>query len=144
MTATTLRPKEAYELNRRIERLIDERGVYPERYTADEKQLLGRYSGYGGLDKYLKKSHAGILFEYYTPASVVRKMWGLALRYGFRGGRVLEPAAGIGVFLAHAPARKHLEQEAYFTAIEPQAYSYRYPVQRVVVVEREPAPLTRP
>ena len=114
----------AYELNRKIEALIDRKGTSPEAYTSEEKAMLAQYSGYGGLDTFLEESHPGILYEFYTPTKVVKTMWGLALRHGFTGGPALEPAAGIGVFLSHAPARQHLETDAYFTAIEPQEYSY--------------------
>lgn len=114
----------AYELNRKVEALIDRKGASPEAYTSEEKAMLAQYSGYGGLDTFLEESHPGILYEFYTPTKVVKTMWGLALRHGFAGGHVLEPAAGVGVFLSHAPARRHLEKDAYFTAVEPQEYSY--------------------
>lgn len=113
----------AYELNLTVEALIDRKGAAPAAYTSEEKAMLAQYSGYGGLDSYMEKPHPGILYEFYTPKKVVKTMWGLALKHGFRGGHVLEPAAGVGVFLSHAPARKHLENDAYFTAIEPQEYT---------------------
>jgi type I restriction-modification system DNA methylase subunit len=116
--------KANFLLNKQVEQLIDEKGSSPERYASEEKALLAKYSGYGGLDQYLEKSHAGILYEFFTPIPIVQKMWGLALHYGFRGGSVLEPAAGNGVFLSQAPARRELEQDAVFTAIEPQEYSH--------------------
>jgi type I restriction-modification system DNA methylase subunit len=107
-----------------VEALIDQKGTSPDAYSSEEKLMLARYSGYGGLDQYLEQSHAGILYEFFTPLEIVKKMWGLALHYGFKGGAVLEPAAGNGVFLSQVPARHELERPAVFTAIEPQKYSY--------------------
>jgi len=116
--------KSAYQLNRDVEALIDRRGPNPDAYSSDEKAILTRYSGYGGLDQYLDESNPGILYEFFTPIKIVQKMWGLALHHGFTGGSVLEPAAGNGVFLSQAPARHELERDAVFTAIEPQRYSH--------------------
>lgn len=129
--------RQAYELNRQIEALIDQKGINPTAYSADEKAMLSQYSGYGGLDQFLKESNAGILYEFFTPIPIVKKMWGLALKLGFNGGEVLEPAAGNGVFLAQVPARQYLERDAVVTAIEPQQYSYAilrilYPEARAV------------
>jgi type I restriction-modification system DNA methylase subunit len=129
--------RQAYELNRQIEALIDQKGINSTAYSADEKAMLSQYSGYGGLDQFLKESNAGILYEFFTPIPIVKKMWGLALKLGFKGGEVLEPAAGNGVFLAQVPARQYLEQDAVVTAIEPQQYSYAilrilYPEARAI------------
>lgn len=116
--------KASYLLNKKVEALIDQKGVLPNTYSSEEKIMLSRYSGYGGLDQYMEDSNAGILYEFFTPLEIVKKMWGLALHYGFQGGSVLEPAAGNGVFLSQAPARHELEKPAVFTAIEPQKYSH--------------------
>lgn len=114
----------SYLLNKEIEALIDKRGVSPDKYSSEEKQKMAKYSGYGGLDMYMEESNAGILYEFFTPLQIVKKMWGLALHYGFKGGSVLEPAAGNGVFLSQVPAEHELEKSAVFTAIEPQKYSH--------------------
>ena len=116
--------KASYLLNKKVEALIDQKGVLPDAYSSEEKIMLSRYSGYGGLDQYMEDSNAGILYEFFTPLEIVKKMWGLALHYGFKGGSVLEPAAGNGVFLSQTPARQELEKPAVFTAIEPQKYSH--------------------
>jgi type I restriction-modification system DNA methylase subunit len=128
--------RQAYNLNKEIEALIDDRGINPNAYTSSEKSMLAQYSGYGGLDQLLEESNPGILYEFYTPTQAVKTMWGLVLRHGFRGGRVLEPAAGVGVFLSQAPAKEYLDKPAIFTAIEPQFYSYSilhilYPQARI-------------
>jgi len=91
----------AYELNKAIEKLLDSKPNDAD-FTADEKAFLKYYSGYGGLEKF-GATGKGLLYEYYTPALIAEKMWGLAYKYGFSGGPVLEPSAGIGEFIKYAP-----------------------------------------
>ena len=45
----------------------------------------------------------GKLYEFFTPEKVCEIMWGLLFKNGFKGGNVLEPAAGDGRLLANAP-----------------------------------------
>ena len=95
--------KNAYELNRAIEELLDTK---ESGFTSEEKVFMSSYSGYGGLDKIGSFSDTElktILYEYYTPRKVVEKMWGLAYKHGFKGGSIIEPASGIGEFIRLAP-----------------------------------------
>lgn len=95
--------KNAYELNRAIEELLDTK---ESGFTSEEKVFMSSYSGYGGLDKIGKFSQEElktILYEFYTPRKVVEKMWGLAYKHGFKGGSIIEPASGIGEFIRLAP-----------------------------------------
>ena len=62
--------------------------------------MLSHYSGYGGLKK--AGIQKGRLHEFYTPDTLAEVMWGLAESYGYKGGAVLEPSVGTGVFLKHA------------------------------------------
>ena len=41
---------------------------------------------------------------HYTDPAIAALMWHTAQRLGFQGGQVLEPGAGSGTFLSHAPA----------------------------------------
>lgn len=43
----------------------------------------------------------GKLYEFFTPQLIGDKMFALAQHYGFKGGKVLEPAAGNGRLLKH-------------------------------------------
>lgn len=54
--------------------------------------------------------------QYYTPPSAIAKMWNLATRLGFKGGKVLEPSMGVGNFYALMPAK--LQKEAVLTGVE--------------------------
>ncbi|MEK7112915.1 MAG: hypothetical protein AAB875_06415, partial [Patescibacteria group bacterium] len=58
-----------YQVNKEIETLIDTKGETPDSYTADEKEFLHKYSGYGGIKfEYLTIEQAkGSFSEFYTP-----------------------------------------------------------------------------
>jgi len=94
------------ELNRQIERLIDEKQASEKDYTPEEKELLKSYTGWGGLDK--GSPDAGMLYEYYTPDPIVERMWALAYQHGYNGGDVLEPTVGTGNFLKYAPVTSRI------------------------------------
>lgn len=42
-------------------------------------------------------------YAHYTPEAIIRALWRAAERLGFRGGRVLEPGMGTGLFFALLP-----------------------------------------
>lgn len=108
--------KNPFELNKAIEELVDiiGNGVA----TPEQKVFLGYYTGYGGLEKYGAEGK-GLLYEYFTPAPIAKKMWGLAYKYGFKGGRVLEPACGVGEFIKYAP------DQSKVSGFEINLYSYK-------------------
>lgn len=128
-----------FDTNKTIEALIDEKGVNGA-YSPQEKKLLLGYSGYGGLADFFDKGTAdrGILYEYYTPDLIIEKMWGLAYKYGYTGGPVLEPAAGIGSVIKYAPITANV------TAFETNPYSAKilqilYPDIQVINAKFETA-----
>lgn len=108
-----------YEVNRAIEELLDSRPAPATDFSSEEKQFMGYYTGYGGLEKFGAEG-AGLLYEYYTPVPVIEKMWGLAYKYGYKGGPILEPACGIGDFFKFLP-----EQHSQATGYEINKYSAR-------------------
>lgn len=63
--------------------------------TLNEKQrkLLLSYSGNGGSKT---SDERGILDEYYTPDYVCEFMYQLAVKYGYKKGKILEPSCAIG------------------------------------------------
>lgn len=93
--------KNQHELNQAIEKLLNLR-VESQEFSDEEKIFLNKYSGAGGLAK-KGASGKGLLYEYYTPDEVVRKMWALAQKYGYTAGPIAEPSVGIGRFLKYAP-----------------------------------------
>jgi hypothetical protein len=92
--------KNQFEVNKAIEELIDSKDF--EEFTPSERNFIGYYAGYGGLQSMGAKGK-GLLYEYFTPTEIAKKMWGLAYKYGFKGGKVLEPSCGIGEFIKYAP-----------------------------------------
>jgi hypothetical protein len=92
--------KNQFEINKAIEELVD--SIPAQNITPEEKAFIGYYSGYGGLEKY-GATGKGIKYEFFTPSDIAIKMWGLAYKFGFNGGYVLEPACGIGEFFKYAP-----------------------------------------
>ena len=86
-------------------------------------ELLEKYSGFGGIGRelssydYYKKLNSLISKEeiakikqttksaYYTPQIIVKFIYQMLDKLGFKGGNILEPAAGNGVFLKHMPKK---------------------------------------
>jgi hypothetical protein len=98
--------KNPYEINKAIEKLIDQKN---DTYSANELEFISYYSGYGGLEKFGEigiERMKGLMYEFYTPDAVVKKMWALAYKYGYGtigDNSVFEPSVGIGAFLKYAP-----------------------------------------
>ena len=92
-----------FEKNLAIRELIDEKGDSTDNYTIEEKEFISTYSGMGGLEKFGAKGK-GLLYEYYTPNSIIEKMWGLAYKYHkIEIKNVLEPSCATGRFIGLAP-----------------------------------------
>jgi hypothetical protein len=70
--------------------------------TEADKDLLRQYEGAGGLAEDGASTH-GTLYEFYTPRSVVKKVWEIVDKYVPGRKEVLEPSAGIGRFAEDRP-----------------------------------------
>ncbi|RUW95579.1 class I SAM-dependent methyltransferase, partial [Mesorhizobium sp. M2A.F.Ca.ET.037.01.1.1] len=55
-------------------------------------------------------------YAHFTPEFIVRAIWASLLRLGWRGGRVLEPGIGTGLFPALMPAE--LRDRSHVTGVE--------------------------
>lgn len=77
--------------------------------TDAERAILAKYSGNGGglVDA---NGLTGSPYEYYTPKPIAAAMWSLLDELGFKGGKVLDPSAGSGVFTATRPASAVMTQ----------------------------------
>jgi N12 class adenine-specific DNA methylase len=109
--------------------------------TDEERLTLNRYTGWGGLpaafqnspwDKPLharqerlkaaltpaewEAAAASTPNAHYTSIGVIEELWRVVQRLGFKGGRVLEPSAGVGYFLGAMP--KELVERSEVTAVE--------------------------
>ena len=108
---------------------------------SDARSTLLRYTGWGGLpasfnleapepawarraaqlrdtlaDDDYASARASVNNSHYTPVFVIEAMWQAVQGFGFTGGRVLEPSAGIGHFIGAMPAA--LVELCQVTAVE--------------------------
>jgi N12 class adenine-specific DNA methylase len=93
------------------------------RYDSDAAKRWRENWGdlYGELRRMLKAEEwktaaESTLNAHYTSAEVAGLMWKMAEQMGFKGGNVLEPSAGAGIFLTVMPP--HLARKSRVTAIE--------------------------
>ncbi len=108
--------------------------------TNDEKVILDGYTGWGGIPQVFNNpvspewekeqetllslltaeeyadARASTVNAFYTPAEVIKFMYDAVARMGFQGGRILEPAFGIGKFVSSCP--DHLRANSKFTGVE--------------------------
>ena len=108
--------------------------------TDDERHQLLRYIGWGGLAKIFEdipnntlgaqqerlkalltedeftSARASTTSAFYTDPVVVSAIWHIIQRLGFKGGRICEPSAGTGMFLAGMP--KEIAVKSEITAVE--------------------------
>lgn len=106
-----------FKLNKAIEVFLDTK-TNDYIFSDQEKEFIYKYEGYGGLEK---EGATGkeLLWEYYTPELLNKKMWGLAYKYGFLTGKVLEPSVGTGRVLDFVSPQDEV------TAYEISKYSAR-------------------
>ena len=122
----------AIELLKRLE--LEKRSA-----TEVEQRQLVRYVGWGGLPQVfdawnddwksqrerlekiltpdeLSSARATTLNAHYTSATIIEAMYAALERFGFQGGRILEPACGLGHFLGLMP--ESIRTASTFTGIE--------------------------
>lgn len=115
--------------------------------TDDERDVLNRYTGWGGIPKAFnpdqddpawraraeslpdllgqdyESAKGSVVNAHYTEVFVIEAIWAAVRRLGFCGGRVLEPSAGTGFFIGAMP--KDLAESSEVTAIEIDRLSSR-------------------
>lgn len=139
-------PKARYEANLAAIRLLKQLQDEGRQATAQEKDILAQYSGWGGLGEFFKGEPGTTYYSqqgeqspyqvlqslltdeelqaaqlsrnsaYYTPESVINSMWQVAERLGFKGGNILEGSAGIGNIFAIMPS--NISHRSNLTAVE--------------------------
>lgn len=139
-------PKARYEANLAAIRLLKQLQDEGRQATAQEKDILAQYSGWGGLGEFFKGEPGTTYYSqqgeqspyqvlqslltdeelqaaqlsrnsaYYTPESVINGMWQVAERLGFKGGNILEGSAGIGNIFALMPS--DISHRSNLTAVE--------------------------
>lgn len=111
------------------------------RVSEDEARILRRFTGWGGLpasfsldgdnkawvaravqlrqllnDCEYDDALASVNNGHYTEQHVIDAMWTAIRRFGFEGGRILEPSAGVGHFIGAMP--RLMAERSTVTAIE--------------------------
>lgn len=139
-------PKARYEANLAAIRLLKQLQDEGRQATAQEKDILAQYSGWGGLGEFFKGEPGTTYYSqqgeqspyqvlqslltdeelqaaqlsrnsaYYTPESVINSMWQVAERLGFKGGNILDGSAGIGNIFALMPS--DISHRSSLTAVE--------------------------
>jgi N12 class adenine-specific DNA methylase len=132
-------PKQKFQQNLRAIQTLRKLETEARPATPDEKAVLVKYAGWGAMPQVFdafnvlwlaeretlqaeltkeeyEQARATTLNAHYTAPVVVRAMYQAALRFGFQGGRVLEPACGTGHFIGLMP--EEMLQSSAITGIE--------------------------
>lgn len=129
----------------RVLRKLEEEGRAPD---AAERDALNLYTGWGGIPQAFNcnqssptwqarseelkafltpsehsSAHSSTTNAHFTPVEVVEAMWKAVERLGFKGGRVLDPATGVGYFIGSMP--QALAEKSLVTAVELDSISSR-------------------
>lgn len=115
-------PSQRYANNVAAIRLLKQLEAESRAATPEERAVLAKYVGWGGLADCFDPKHSryeelksllseteyaaareSTLTAFYTPPVVIRSIYAALGQMGFRQGNVLEPACGIGHFLGMLP-----------------------------------------
>ena len=125
-------------MNERVEKNLKALKLLQENDTSisdlKKRSILNEYTGWGGLrsaiytpsifkklkyylnDDEISQIKKTTRSAYYTPELLVKFIWSVLDITGFQGGRILEPAAGHGVFIDKMP--KHIFDNSVIDAVE--------------------------
>ncbi len=119
-------PKQKFRANIEAIETLNKIEAEHRRATADEQKILCKYVGWGGLaeafdpsneawkneyvklkelltDEEYKSARTSVLTAHYTPPEVIQEMYDTISRFGFKGGNILDPSMGTGLFFAAMP-----------------------------------------
>lgn len=110
--------------------------------TEAERDILVRYTGWGGLPQVFDDTHnantelrqligidryvdarRSVMDAHYTSELIIRSMYAGLERLGFNGGTVLEPSAGIGHFVGLMPETMRAASTFHTVEMEPVSQS---------------------
>ena len=135
-------PEKRIEDNLSAIKLLRELKATQREVSNEDRKALLRYCGWGGLARVFSPDgstphkwatfrdeletltskeefelmRASVTTAYYTAPEVAAALWAMVQRLGFKGGRILEPSAGVGHILATMPAEVAARSE--ITAVE--------------------------
>lgn len=131
--------------NLRSIRLLQELQSTKREVTHEDRTTLLKYCGWGGLARLFTpdgstrhgmadqrdelqsltsetefdQMRSSITTAYFTDPTVVAAMWQIVRQLGFQGGRILEPSAGVGHFLAGMPSEVSKRSEVTAVELDP-------------------------
>jgi predicted O-methyltransferase YrrM len=131
-------PKEKCRANLAAIKLVRQLQAENRPATQEEKSALVRYVGWGGLPQIFnpatdwqvesrelarliskeefRLARASTLNAHYTSGEIIQGMYAALERLGFKEGRILEPACGIGHFVGFMP--EAMQSQSVITGIE--------------------------
>ncbi len=138
-------PKAKYQANVRAIRLLKQIEADGRLATPEEQQELAGYSGWGGIPQAFDENNTGWANEFaelsslldedeyksarastpnahYTSPEVIDAVYAALERFGFSGGRMLEPSVGVGYFFGQLPEQL---QTSRLTGVELDSVSGR-------------------
>lgn len=109
-----------------IKKLIEE----GRKATPEERAILARYKGWGGLKNHIlgyrgreleriltkeefQAAKDSILNAHYTSTKVISGIYNALRKMGFKGGKILEPSMGVGNFFGMLPQEMSEKSELY-------------------------------
>ena len=129
-------PKAKFKANIEAIKLLNQIESENRLAMADEQRILCKYVGWGGLseafdennsswsseyaelkglltDDEYKSALASVLCAHYTPPEIIENIYATLERMGFKGGNVLDPAMGTGLFFAAMPEEMKKNSKLY-------------------------------
>lgn len=128
--------------------------------TDEDRNVLSKYTGWGGLSSIFGQHYGynkdrselfsylqdgeyeelkrSVLTAFYTPPSVSSAMWSALERFGFEGGKVLDPSTGTGQYIGSSP--RDIAQKSAFIGkeIEPVSASIAQLIYGSERIHKEP------
>lgn len=123
-----------YKNNIKAIKLLKQLEIESRKATSAEQKTLAKYSGWGGMtsvfsdektnnelkelltDDEYRAAKESMLSAYYTAPNVVKSIWKIVDRLGFKGGKILEPSMGVGNFFGLMPEK--IMGNSYLTGVE--------------------------
>lgn len=90
-------------------------------FTSDEKWCVDGREKLKELlsDREYQRASESIVNAHYTSFEVIKAMWDIVEKLGFKGGRIIEPSCGTGFFFSQMPDRIAKTSELFGVELDP-------------------------
>jgi N12 class adenine-specific DNA methylase/phage/plasmid primase-like uncharacterized protein len=128
--------------------------------TDEDRETLSKYTGWGGLSSIFEQHYGynkdrselvsylqdgeyedikrSVLTAFYTPPSVTAAMWSALERFGFEGGKILDPSTGTGQYIGSTPQNIARKSAFIGKEIEPVSASIAQFIYGSERIHKEP------